>query len=169
MRVLCLVLAFAAAIGCGGNRQEVIEPGPPPLPPASGSVIGFLIDAKHDLVLTAEQLAKLEQIDDSLAAQNGSLDAQIRQIERPVPAEELSPQQQKAGEKEPRYNNAPGASTIVTEDSLKLRKMRDANDREAIEKALALLDAEQAPKARRILEERGVSVPGAASPSPPPE
>lgn len=162
------VLMFAAAVllgtaaACGGNKDEVIEPGgPPPLPPASGSVIGYLVDAKATLELRDDQLTKLERLDSSLAARNGQIDAQLRMIEKPAPAEELSPQQMKAGEQPARYNNAPGASTIGTEDSQKLHKLRDQNDQDAIKEALAILDPQQQETAKRILQDRGVSVPGA--------
>lgn len=162
MRVLMFVAALlVGAAACGGNTHEVIEPGgPPPLPPASGSVIGYLIDAKRDLALTDDQLAKLEKIDSSLAARNGQIDAQLRMIEKPVPAQELSPQQVKAGERPERYNNAPGASTMGTTDSQKLHKMRDDNDRASLTDALAVLDGDQQTRAKRILQDRGVAVPG---------
>lgn len=163
MRVLLFVAAvlLGSAAACGGPKNDVIEPGgPPPLPPASGSVIGYLIDAKAQLALTDDQMAKLEKIDSSLAARNGQIDAQLRMIEKPVPAEQLTPQQQKAGEKEPRYNNAPGASTMGTADSQKLHKMRAENDADAIKNALAILDANQQATAKRIFQDRGVNVPG---------
>ena len=134
----------------------------PPLPPASGTAVGYIVDAATQLALRDDQLSKLKEIDASLAAQNGQIDAQLRQIEKPVPGEELSPQQQKAGEKAQRYNNAPGASTIQTNDSVKLRKIRDDNDRDALKKAFALLDPDQLTKAKRILEDRGVDIPGEA-------
>jgi hypothetical protein len=63
----------------------------PPLPPASGTAIGYLVDAQADLALSADQLEKLHKIDDRLAAQNGPLDTQLRDIEKPRPAEELTP------------------------------------------------------------------------------
>jgi len=149
------------AVACGGNKDEVIEPGgPPPLPPASGSIIGYLIDAKRDLALRDDQLAKLEKLDSGLAARNGQIDAQLRMIEKPAPAQELSPQQIKAGEKTERYNNAPGASTMGTDDSLKLHKMREQNDQDAIKAAMAILDPDQQTTARRIFQDRGVNVPG---------
>jgi hypothetical protein len=164
---LIAVLVVGFAFACGSSQQEVIEPGgPPPLPPASGTAIGYLIDAKRDLVLRDDQLAKLQDLDESLAAENGSIDAQLRQIEKPVPTEQLSPQQQKAGEKTARYNNAPGVNTITTEDSQKLRRMRATNEREALEKAFALLDPDQLARAKRILVDRGVAVPGERSAQP---
>lgn len=162
MRTLLLVLALAsaAAVGCK-EKSEVIEPGgPPPLPPASGTAVGYLVDAAGDLKLTDEQLTKLKQIDSSLAARNGDIDAQLRQAEQPEPTEPLSPQQMKAGEKERRYDNAPGKSTIKTSDTQKLHKLRDDNERDALKKALAVLDATQVERAKRILEDRGVTVPG---------
>ncbi len=168
MRVLLLIAALMlGAAACGSNSNEVLEPGgPPPLPPASGSVIGYLIDAKASLTLRDDQLAKLERIDSSLSARNGQIDAQLRMIEKPAPAEQLSPQQQKAGEQPARYNNAPGASTMGTTDSQKLHKMRDDNDREAIKEALAILDPQQQTTAKRILQDRGVTVPGQAKGAP---
>jgi hypothetical protein len=162
MRALMLIIGLVlAAAACGGNNNEVIEPGgPPPLPPASGSVIGYLLDAKATLALRDDQLAKLERLDSGLGARNGQIDAQLRMIEKPAPAEQLSPQQMKAGEQPARYNNAPGASTMGTSDSQKLHKLRDDNDREAIKQALAILDPQQQATAKRILQDRGVAVPG---------
>ena len=157
MLVAALVLGAAAC----GPKNDVIEPsGPPPLPPASGSVIGYLIDAKAQLSLRDEQLAKLEHIDSSLAARNGQLDAQLRMIEKPAPGEELSPQQQKAGQQPSRYNNAPGVMTVGNGDSQKIHQLREDNDREALKEALALLDAEQQVTAKRILQDRDVRIPG---------
>jgi hypothetical protein len=153
-----LLLALA---NCHPSAPEKPEPGElPPLPPASGTAVGYIVDAARDLQLRDDQIGKLKEIDASLSAENGQIDAQLRQLEKPVPAEELSPQQQKAGVKAARYNNAPGASTITTDDSQKLRKMRDENERDALKKAFALLDADQLTKAKAILTERGISYPG---------
>lgn len=160
---LTLLLAIAA---CHPSPTKPAPGEVPPLPPASGTAVGYLVDAASDLKLTDDQLHKLQQIDDNLAAQNGQIDAQLRQIEKPVPAEQLSPQEQKAGVQPPRYNNAPGASTITTDDSMKLRKIRDQNDRDALKKAFAVLDAEQIEKAKQILTARGVDVPGEAKQEP---
>jgi hypothetical protein len=162
MRVLHIVACFVLGLSAAcGPKQDVIEPsGPPPLPPASGTPIGYLVDAKADLSLSDEQLGKLQDLDSSLAAENGSLDAQLRQLEKPVPGAELSPQQQKAGETAPRYDNAPGRSTITTDDSVKIRKLHAENEQRAIEKAFAVLDEKQVEIARRILQDRGIKVPG---------
>jgi hypothetical protein len=160
------LLLAAAVAGCHPTPQKPAPGETPPLPPASGTAVGYLVDAAGELALRDDQLKKLQEIDDSLAAENGQIDAQLRQIEKPVPEEELSPQQQKAGVKQQRYNNAPGASTVQTNDSVKLRKMRDANDRDALNKAFAVLDPDQVTKAKKILAERGVDVPGEAKAEP---
>ena len=171
MRTFFLAIALAfACFACHPPKDEVLEPSStPPLPPASGTAIGYLVDAAADLNLTPEQSEKLHKIDDRLAAQNGPLDTQLRDIEKPVPAEELSPQQMKAGVKEPRYDNAPGKSTIQTNDSQRLRRMRDDNERDAIKNAFAIMSPEQVETAKRILRDRGITVPGekpqGASPS----
>src|SRR5262245_44950181 len=154
---------FVLLLAVASCHPQPTKPAPgevPPLPPASGTAIGYLVDASGELKLRDDQLTKLKEIDASLAAKNGEIDAQLRQIEKPEPGEQLSPQQQKAGVKARRYNNAPGASTITTNDSMKLRKIRDENDRYAIKQAFALLDPGQLEKAKRILTDRGVDVPG---------
>lgn len=167
MRTFMLALALACA-GCPG-KQEVIEPsGPPPLPPASGTAIGYLVDASSDLSLSSDQLEKLHKIDDRLSAENGPLDTQLREMEKPRPAEELTPQQMKAGVREQRYDNAPGKSTMQTNDSVKLHKMHDDNEREAIKRAFALMSPEQIEKAKRILRDRGIDIPGEKSQAPSP-
>src|SRR3712207_2986903 len=101
--ILLLALSVSALSACG---PQVTRPAPdeiPPLPPASGTAVGYLVDAAGELQLRDDQLEKLKDIDESLAAENGQIDAQLRQIEKPVPGEELSPQQQKAGAQAPRY------------------------------------------------------------------
>ena len=156
-----LLLVLLLAVASCSSQPKKPEPGElPPLPPASGTAIGYLVDASTELKLRDEQLTKLKDIDASLAARNGEIDTQLRQLEKPIPQEELSPQQKKAGEKQPRYNNAPGKSTVQTNDSMKLRKMRDENDRDALKRAFALLDPDQVTKAKQILADRGVDVPG---------
>ncbi|HEX5061210.1 MAG TPA: hypothetical protein VFV99_17710 [Kofleriaceae bacterium] len=158
-------LWFALLLALANCHPSPSKPAPgevPPLPPASGTAVGYLVDAAGELQLRDDQVTKLKDIDTSLAAENGQIDAQLRQIEKPVPAEEVSPQDQKAGVKPQRYNNAPGASTITTTDSQKLRKMRDDNDRDALIKAFKVLDAEQLTKAKQILADRGIAIPGEA-------
>jgi len=66
----------------------------------------------------------------------------------------------KAGVKPQHYNNAPGASVKTNSDAGKLHKMHAENDQVALKKAWAILDPAQQPIAKKILEDRGVAVPG---------
>lgn len=154
-------LLLAAGLGLAGCHKEpkVMSPSEgelPPLPPASGTAVGYLVDNAGPLKLTEDQLAQLKRIDTSLAARNDTLDTQIRSIERPdeEPAQKGAPP--------PRHNNAPGAQIKTTPDAAKLHEARAENDREALSKAFALLDAEQQELARRLLDDRGISAPGSA-------
>jgi hypothetical protein len=157
MRFL-FVLALAL-VGCH-HDPEPTHPKPgdlPPLPPASGTPVGYLIDSAGDLKLRDEQLSKLKEIDASLAARDEEIDTQLRTLEKPE--EEEQPQK---GAPPKRHNHAPGASVKSSGDASKLHERRKANDREALDKAFALLDADQQEKARQILGDRGVEAPGAA-------
>lgn len=134
----------------------------PPLPPASGTPVGYLLDSSTELRLRPEQLEKLERIDTALVAENSDIDVQLRQIEKPEPEEHISPQESKAGRRAERRNMAPGSSVSGNADSAKLHKIRNSNDKEALEQAWKLLDPAQQVMARRVLEDRGLEVPGAA-------
>ena len=132
----------------------------PPLPPASGTPIGYLLDSADSLKLRDDQITKLKDIDTSLAARDASIDTQLRQIERPTEDEE--PQQKPgpgAGPKRHR-NHAPGQNTMTTADASKLHDIRNANDREALKQAFALLEPAQQQSAKKILEERGIEIGG---------
>lgn len=153
---LLLILAVLATGACKRD-PDPIQPKEgelPPLPPASGSIVGYLIDNASQLSLRDDQLDKLKQIDFSLAAQNDSIDTQLRAIERP--AEEPT----QKGQPPPRHNNAPGAQVVTTPDAQKLHKARADNDRNALVKAFAVLDPDQQQTAKRLLDERGIAVPG---------
>ena len=83
--VLVTTLGAVAALGglglgpaCSHDAVPVVEPDPhPPLPPASGTPIGYLVDAT-ELQLADDQLTKLRAIDDDLAGKLAALDGQLR-------------------------------------------------------------------------------------------
>jgi len=127
----------------------------PPLPPSSGTPVGYLLDNATQLQLTDEQLSKLKEIDKSLAARDDEIDTQLRLIEKP----QEDPEPPK-GQPPARHNNAPGAQIKTTPDAAKLHKARAANDSAAIQKAFALLDPTQQTTARTLLEARGIAAPG---------
>jgi hypothetical protein len=160
MRLAALFLALAA---CHSEPQPMHpQPGDlPPLPPASGTPIGYLLDARADLALTPDQVDKLTRIDNSLAARDASIDTQLRQIEKPEEEEDPTPQQQKQGMKRQRHAYSPKDQQMSTnKDAEKLHALRKQNDRDAVKEALALLDQTQVEKARTILADHDVEVPG---------
>lgn len=133
----------------------------PPLPPSSGTAVGYLVDNATQLKLREDQLKQLQEIDKSLAARNDQIDTQLRLIEKP----QEDPEQPK-GQPPPRHNNAPGAQIRTTPDAGKLHEARKENDFEALQKAFALLDPAQKTAARKLLEERGVTAPGSDTKQP---
>ena len=154
---LFVVLAFGAC----KKDPPIMQPQEgelPPLPPASGTAVGYLVDNSSQLELTDDQLTKLKEIDISLSARNDVIDTQLRAIERP--AEE--PPTEK-GAPPPRHNNAPGAQVKTTPDAAKLHEARKANDKDALDRAFALLDSKQQARARKLLDERGITAPGTTS------
>lgn len=160
MRFVLVVLLAVAA--CHSDPQpEHPAPGDvPPLPPASGTPVGYLIDSSSDLKLRDDQLQKLQQIDASLAARNADIDVQIRQIEKPEDEEQLSPTEVKAGKKRQRRNHAPGSGMTTNADAAKLHEIHNANDKDALKQAWALLDPAQQAVAKKIFDDRGIEVPG---------
>jgi len=127
----------------------------PPLPPSSGTPVGYLVDNAGQLQLSDDQFAKLKDIDRSLSAKDDEIDTQLRLIEKP----EEEPAAEK-GAPPPRHNNAPGAQIRTTPDAAKLHSARKANDFDALLKAFAVLDPAQQTTARKLLEDRGVTAPG---------
>lgn len=159
LRTVALLLLVAAC----HREPETTHPKPgdlPPLPPASGTPVGYLIDSAGDLKLRDDQLKQLKDIDASLAARDAEVDTQLRQVEKPAEEEQEQPQKGGGG-KRPHHNNAPGASMQSSGDAKRLHDIRDANDRDALKRAFALLDADQRANATKILQDHDVEVPGA--------
>ena len=103
----------------------------------------------------------LPMIDNSLAARDAEIDTQLRQIERPEEDQELSPKEMKAGVKAPRHAYSPKDQQLTTnKDAARLHELRKQNDRDAVKQALALLDAQQTDKAKVILTDHDVEIPG---------
>ena len=153
-----LVLAIAGCSRDGRPTTPVAADGEAaPLPPASGTPIGYLLDNSTSLKLTGDQYDKLRQIDTSLSARNDALDTQLREIE--TPEEEAPPDKNAPPPVRPK-NMAPGAAPMrTTVDASKLHEARTAQNTEALEKAFALLDASQQLEARKLLAARGIASP----------
>lgn len=132
-------------------------PADQPLPPASGTAVGYLIDNAGSLDLKQEQLDKLKQIDVSLAAKNETLEVQMREIEQPEEPEE-APDKHETEIKS--KNWAPGATAVHTTDgSGMLHEAHTQNTQEALTKAFAVLDEKQQQTALKLLADRGIKGP----------
>jgi hypothetical protein len=127
----------------------------PPLPPASGTPIGYLLDSQSDLKLRDDQLKQLQDLDASLAARDAEIDTQLRQVEHAEPEEPPA-----KGQKPKRRNMAPGVGVQQSGDAQKLHAARDSQDRDALRKAWAILDKDQQQAATKILTDHDVEVPG---------
>lgn len=165
----------------------------PPLPPASGTPIGFLIDDAGDLKLRDDQVAKLREIDTSLAARLEVIDAQTRSANKP--AEEAQSAAPAGGRRGGRHggmggggmggaggssgghhrrggsgsgsgSGAPSNSAMVS----RLVDERNADVKDALERAFALLDPAQQASAKKVLTDHDVDVDIAVGPPalPPP-
>jgi hypothetical protein len=188
-RLLRLALAIAVAVpgaaGCSHEATPVVQPAsePPPLPPASGTPIGYLLEEPR-LGLTGEQRTKLKQIDDELADRLANLDVAQRNARAGTTPSEEAPRRAPAGFSAAMNQNGvrnganTGATPAARDDGTeppKLRKgltseeiaqnkealqqvpeLRTTNVRIAIAKMMRLLDARQQQVARKVLVERGV-------------
>lgn len=157
-----LALALAALVAlpaCHHEPAPVIagEADLPPLPPSSGTPVGYLLDARDQLALTADQVAKLKQIDSSLATRDAEIDTQLRELQ---PKEAPDQDKDHHGEDHEHHNNAPGANGPGSVNEAHLHDIRNRNDQDALRQAWALLDPTQQTKAAQILQDRGVPVPG---------
>jgi hypothetical protein len=155
--VLALVFALLA---CHRETQPAHpKPGDlPPLPPASGTPVGYIIDASSELKLRDDQLKQLQDIDASLAAKDAEIDTELRQIEKPE-EEEPEPKGGGGGHR-PHKSHAPGVGIKSNSDATKLHQIRDAQDRDALKKAWTVLDKDQQDAAAKILTDHDVEVPG---------
>jgi hypothetical protein len=159
---LAACLALAPLVGCH-HETPIAQPHPgekAPLPPASGTPLGYLIDAQTDLKLNDDQVKKLQELDASLAARDAEIDTQLRQVEKPDPDEAEAEKQAAAAGHPRRHNNAPGASGKPTGDAAKLHEIRNSQDLDALTKAWVILDKDQQVAAAKILSDHDVQVPG---------
>jgi hypothetical protein len=190
--VLAVALALPGGLGSqlGCSRpaprepaDPVVEPDEhPPLPPASGTPIGFLVDDAGTLTLSDDQLGKLRAINDELATQLAIDDGDMK----PEPVQPAKKDDNKGrglgfragGSQEGfgGYNggfpNAPrtagqqgtddqGGSRQYVIPAATVNKVYQARAKHtlaAIKRALVVLDAGQQKVARRVLVDHGVNL-----------
>jgi len=174
MVVVALGGAWASNLGCSHEAKPAVAPDepPPPLPPASGTTIGLLVDHASELALNDDQTTQLRAISDELATQLAVDDGALRvDPNGPPPPEQtgrgfgvrtgVRTGARPAGGASGGAEAFPSAPTGWTQDISgttvgAVQSQRAQHQREAIGRALALLDAGQKTSARRLLAEHGV-------------
>jgi len=204
--VVIVALGCGLVVGCSREARPVAQPTePPPLPPSLGTPIGHLADNAAELQLTDEQLRKLKGLNDELAVQLAGDDSELHP-ERVAPAPQQETGRGlgfhaggrsvagKSGTEDVSSSTGvfPGArgttnggaddgagsrQIVVPADTVnRVYQQRARHVRDAIRRALELLDAGQQAIARRILTDHGVNLdtgetgadPAAAMPDPTP-
>jgi hypothetical protein len=174
--VVALVPA-GAGLGCSRDArpaQPVVAPDEhPPLPPASGTPIGYLVDSAGDLTLSPDQLDKLRAIDDHLVGQLATDDSEMRPD--PVPPSNREDKPRGLGFRGgaagpdrtgainagstgtgPAATSTSGQIVIPASTVNHVATQRAHHVRDALRGAFTVLDATQQVAARRVLTEHGV-------------
>lgn len=186
-----LAVAVAAApwfgFGCSHDVKPAVQPDEhPPLPPASGTPIGYLVDDAGELKLSDDQLAKLKAIDEDLAARLEVLDGELRGSSPAQSSSNQTGMRRRGGGRRgggrrgsmggagagsgsgsgarsrPTGGSSPGKLAHATE-------ARATDVRAAIDQALAQLDVVQRVIAKRVLADHGVDLDAGRSQATPTE
>jgi len=183
-----LLVVGSALAACGGSSAPAPhDPADrPPLPPASGTPIGYLIDDAGELHLRDDQLTQLRQIDTSLAAELDVIDTKLRGASA-KPEDSAAPPQQAMGGRRGRRGgmggggghhrggggNASAAGGAAPHGDPaaadRLTQERRADVKDALTRAFGILDPAQQPAAKKILEDHDVDVDDSGSPPRTPE
>jgi len=180
--VLAIGACLAGVPGCHHEAPPAVAPDEhPPLPPASGTPVGYLLDA-GELTLHGDQRAELEAIDDDLAGRLAALDGASR-AGRPGPGPAPGGHGGRhrggrrggmaggpgrgggmagggAGSGAAAGGRGPAGPAAAPDPGLAAGPggdTRAAEVRAAVARALAVLDADQQVIARRVLTEHGVA------------
>jgi hypothetical protein len=190
--VLGAPVSFGLSLGCSHEArppvQPVVQPDErPPLPPASGTPIGHLVDDASELKLSDDQLSKLQAINDDLAGRLAADDSELRPDPVPESPREAKPRglgfraggvgADGAGGRTGAFpggssggnagassggnagNGASSEQIIIPAATVgHVYQQRAHHVRDAIRSALGLLDSGQQVIARRVLTEHGVDL-----------
>ncbi len=191
LATFALLLIVACSHRDTGPAAPIDPPATPPLPPASGTPIGFLIDDAGDMHLSDDQVVKLRDIDTSLAAELEVIDSQVRSATRP-PDPDPSQQQPRRGGRHGgmgmggggmgggggggggggRHRGSgagagSGARAANAANVDKLTEQRTADVRDALHRAFDLLDPHQQETAKKVLAAHDVDLDTGATPPTP--
>lgn len=182
LAVAVVLCGFELGLGCSHDPKPVVvdPPGPTPLPPASGTPIGYLVDDATELKLTDDQLARLKAIDGDLAAKLGTLDAQLHSPGAAAGSGQPRGRRRGGGGGGGGFRGGGGRrggmrgggagsgsgsgsaaprSTAASADTVnRVTEQRAADVRDAIDRALAALDVVQRVMAKRVLTDHGVDL-----------
>ena len=157
-----LLLVFVLACGGSSSPPAQAPADKPPLPPASGTPIGYLIDDASELHLRDDQLTQLRALDTQLAADLDSLDTRLRAAQ-PQPQQQPPPQMgggrhrggrgRRGGSQQqrPPSTGDPGAADRLTEQ-------RRADVKDALARAFTILDESQQAPAKKLLRDHEVDL-----------
>jgi hypothetical protein len=177
------VLVAAAACGGAQGEHVTAEPvsggpGERSSPAPSDTPISVLLEQGGQLRLSADQVAKLKTIDQRLAARNDQIDAELRFLDPPVRMDPgvsndgmtaSHPSQGgartggapigagiEAGIEASRDASSESSTNVHRDpsDRYRLLNERASNVRDAIDRALVLLNPEQQDLARKLLDEQ---------------
>jgi hypothetical protein len=169
---------FAAACAVGtacSHDPPVAKPDPaekPPLPPSSGTPVGYLVDAAGDLKLTDDQVTKLKGIDEALAARLEALASQARAASKPADSGDSPPPQPMGGRHggrgmrgggmggggRPHRSHAQGSGAGGGAGVARIDNERAAEVKDALQRAFAILDDAQQTAAKKLLADHDVDV-----------
>jgi hypothetical protein len=166
IRVFALALVL---IACHHDAAP-LHPDPserPPLPPSSGTPIGFLLD-DGDLHLRDDQRARLQEIDATLAGELGTLEARERAA-HPVAASEPANEPSmgrrggrggggRRGRSRQAQTGGPPVNGAPKPDVGAVAQERSADVREALHRAFAILDPDQQRVAEKLLTAHDIDV-----------
>lgn len=159
-----IVLVLCAA--CHHDAAPAEPADKPPLPPASGTPIGFIIDDASELKLTDVQLAKLHDIDTTLAAELEKIDAASRSQSRPAEGDGSTPpagggRHHRGGGGGHHRSPGPGSgagSAGAPAMTTKLADQRSADVKDALTEAFGILDPTQQVTAKKVLADHDVDL-----------
>lgn len=169
-----------SGLGCSREAKPAAQPSAQaPLPPSAGTPIGHLVDNAAELKLSEDQLRKLRTINDDLAVQLAGDDSELHPERVATPAQEQTgrglgfratgrtsegagggvggfPSKSSGGNA---ADGTPSREIIIPASTTNyVYQQRAHHVRDAIRRALELLDAEQQAIARRLLTDHGVNL-----------
>ena len=153
--------------GCGGDAKPVAQPAePPPLPPASGTPIGYLIDDASELALRDDQLVQLKAIDDDLAGRLAALEPKGHAAAPAAAATPMAGARRGSRHGGGRHRGGGGAGSARTpatgsagtDAASHTTEVRADDVRDALARAFTVLDPAQQETAKRVLSDRGVDL-----------